>query len=72
MLSNKAESMAAAAKSLDLILNTVSADHDLAALIGEIGIVIISRMMISINSMTMTMLNINMTNGDVQHKVADN
>ena len=64
--------MAAAAKSLDLILNTVSADHDLAALIGEIGIVIISRMMISINSMTMTMLNINMTNGDVQHKVADN
>ena len=64
--------MAAAAKSLDLILNTVSADHDLAALIGEIGIVIISRMMISINSMTMTMLNINMINGDVQHKVADN
>ena len=54
--------MAAAAKSLDLILNTVSADHDLAALIGEIRIVIISRMMISIDSMTMTMLNINMIN----------
>ena len=34
VLSNKSESMAAAAKSLDLILNTVSADHDLTALIG--------------------------------------
>merc|ERR1711990_1141951 len=34
VLSNKPESMAAAAKSLDLILNTVSADHDLTALIG--------------------------------------
>merc|ERR1711936_804973 len=34
VLSNKAESMAAATKSLDLILNTVSADHDLTALIG--------------------------------------
>merc|ERR1711953_922751 len=34
VLSNKAESMNAAAKSLDLILNTVSADHDLASLIG--------------------------------------
>jgi len=34
VLSNKPESMAVAAKSLDLILNTVSADHDLAALIG--------------------------------------
>ena len=35
VLSNKPESMAAAAKSLDLILNTVSADHDLTALIGD-------------------------------------
>ena len=35
VLSNKPESMAVAAKSLDLILNTVSADHDLAALIGH-------------------------------------
>merc|ERR1712130_711344 len=34
VLSNKLESMASAAKSLDLILNTVSADHDLTALIG--------------------------------------
>merc|ERR1719242_586218 len=34
VLSNKPESMAAATKSLDLILNTVSADHDLTALIG--------------------------------------
>merc|ERR1712183_1052705 len=34
VLSNKLESMAAAAKSLDLVLNTVSADHDLTALIG--------------------------------------
>merc|ERR1719184_694358 len=34
VLSNKPESMAVAAKSLDLILNTVSADHDLTALIG--------------------------------------
>ena len=64
--------MAAAAKSLDLILNTVSADHDLAALIGEIRIVIISWILISISWMTVTMLNINMINGDVQHKVADN
>ena len=36
VLSNKAESMNAAAKSLDLILNTVSADHDLASLIGGV------------------------------------
>ena len=35
VLSNKPESMAVAAKSLDLILNTVSADHDLTALIGH-------------------------------------
>ena len=34
VLSNNPVSMAAAAKSLDLILNTVSADHDLTALIG--------------------------------------
>ena len=38
VLSNKLESMASAAKSLDLILNTVSADHDLTALIGRITI----------------------------------
>ena len=34
VLSNDPASMATAAKSLDLILNTVSADHDLTALIG--------------------------------------
>ena len=41
VLSNKPESMAAAAKSLDLILNTVSADHDLTALIGDSQIMLV-------------------------------
>ena len=44
VLSNKPESMAAAAKSLDLILNTVSADHDLTALIGDSQMMLVMMM----------------------------
>ena len=46
VLSNKPESMAAAAKSLDLILNTVSADHDLTALIGDSQMMLVMVMMV--------------------------
>ena len=48
VLSNKPESMAAAAKSLDLILNTVSADHDLTALIGDSQIMLVMMMMVTV------------------------
>ena len=47
VLSNKPESMAAAAKSLDLILNTVSADHDLTALIGDSQMMLVMVMMVT-------------------------
>ena len=48
VLSNKPESMAAAAKSLDLILNTVSADHDLTALIGDSQMMLVMMMMVTV------------------------
>ena len=47
VLSNKPESMAAAAKSLDLILNTVSADHDLTALIGDSQMMLVMVMLVT-------------------------
>jgi len=47
VLSNKPESMAAAAKSLDLILNTVSADHDLTALIGDSQMMLVMVMVVT-------------------------
>ena len=48
VLSNKPESMAAAAKSLDLILNTVSADHDLTALIGDSEMMLVMMMTVTV------------------------
>ena len=65
VLSNKPESMAAAAKSLDLILNTVSADHDLTALIGD------SQMMLVMMLVTMVVMIYDLVKATLQSSILE-
>ena len=65
VLSNKPESMAAAAKSLDLILNTVSADHDLTALIGD------SQMMLVMIYVTMVVMIYDLVKATLQSSILE-
>ena len=65
VLSNKPESMAAAAKSLDLILNTVSADHDLTALIGD------SQMMLVMILVTMVVMIYDLVKATLQSSILE-